>query len=140
MKMKTSLLIVLSIIILVITSCDRPKCENKNPIFDEFNIDSEKYKLELLNQINKYGKENLTYWLDSYLEDNGKEYIIVNIQNNYLCAKGMIRVKDWSKLKGIKRTKGIGYIGAKLKGLSFIIDKDSLKTEFIYKDITRIVD
>ncbi len=140
MKLKINLILVISLMILIVVSCNRPNCENKNLIFDKYDIDSEEYKTELLNQIEKYGQKNLTYWFDSYIKENGNEYIIVNIQNHALCAKGKIQVNDWNKIEGIKTTQGKGYVGAKLKGLTFDVEKKSNKTELIYKDINRIVD
>lgn len=140
MKLKINLFIVISMLALIIVSCDRPDCKNENPIFDKYNINSAEYKIELRKQIEKYGQKELQYWFESYIEDNGKEYIIVNVQNNSLCAKAMILVNDWSKIENIKRTKGKGYTGAKLKGLVFEFENDSNKTELIYKDIKRVVD
>ena len=140
MKRITYLPVVISLVIITTGACDRPNCENKNPIFDKYAINSEEYKAELLSQIEKYGQKNLTYWFDSYLVENGKEYITVKIQNDSLCAKGMIQVNDWNKIEGIKRTKGKGYVGAKLKGLTFNVENDSNRIELVYKDITRIVD
>jgi len=96
--------------------------------------------MELIKQINKFGQENLSYWFDSYIKKNDKEYIVVHIQNQSLCVKGMVLVNDWNKIAGIKKKEGKGYVGAKLKGLTFNIQKDGNKIELIYKDIVRIVD
>jgi hypothetical protein len=71
-----------------------------------------------------------------YVQQNGNDYILVNIQNDSLCATGMIRVKDWNKLEGIKRAKGVSYKGAELMGLSFEVTKDSAGTEFVYNTIS----
>jgi hypothetical protein len=140
MKQKTNLLALILLVFLGTVSCDRPNCDNKNPIFDKYDINSIEYKMELTKQINTFGQENLNYWFDSYMKENEKEYIVVNIQNKSLCAKGKILVNDWNKIEGIKRTQGMGYVGAKLKGLTFNVEKDSNQIEFVYKDITRIVD
>ena len=140
MKQKTNLIIFILFVILTVVSCDRPICSNKNPVFDKYNINSFEYKTELLKQIEKIGQKNLSYWFESYIKENEKEYIIINIKNNSLCAKGKILVKDWNKIEEIKRTSGQSYVGAKLKGLTFNIENDSNKIELIYKDITRIVD
>jgi hypothetical protein len=127
-------------VILTVESCDRSICDNKNPIFDKYDINSFEYKTELIKQIEKIGQKNLSYWFESYTKENEKEYIIINIQNDSLCAKGKILVNDWNKIEGIKRTKGQSYVGVKLKGLTFNIENDSNKIELIYKDITQIVD
>ena len=140
MKQKTNLIIFILFVILTVVSCDRPICSNKNPVFDKYDINSFEYKTELLKQIEKIGQKNLSYWFESYIKENEKEYIIINIKNNSLCAKGKIMVKDWNKIEGIKGTSGQSYVGAKLKGLTFNIENDSNKIELIYKDITRIVD
>jgi hypothetical protein len=140
MKQKTNLIIFILFVILTVVSCDRPICSNKNPVFDKYDINSFEYKTELLKQIEKIGQKNLSYWFESYIKENEKEYIIINIKNNSLCAKGKILVKDWNKIEEIKRTSGQSYVGAKLKGLTFNIENDSNKIELIYKDITRIVD
>ena len=126
--------------ILTVVSCDLPIWSNKNLVFDKYDINSFEYKTELLKQIEKIGQKNLSYWFESYIKENEKEYIIINIKNNSLCAKGKILVKDWNKIEEIKRTSGQSYVGAKLKGLTFNIENDSNKIELIYKDITRIVD
>jgi hypothetical protein len=130
----------LLLMIIATVSCDRPNCENSNLIFDKYDIYSEEYKTELLSQIKINGQNNLTYWFDNYVEKDGEEYIIVKIQNDSLCAKGVIKVDDWYKIEGIKRTKGKGYVGAELKGLTFNVEKKSDNIEFIYKGITGIVD
>jgi hypothetical protein len=119
--MKEYIIILISILFFGAISCDRPNCENRNPIFDKYNINSLEYKTELLTQIEKYGQDNFEYWLNDYIEENGKDYIIVNIQNDSLCAKCMIQVNSWNKIEGIRKTKGKGYNGAKLKGLTFSI-------------------
>jgi len=140
MKQKTILIILIIVVILTVESCDRSICDNKNPIFDKYDINSFEYKTELIKQIEKIGQKNLSYWFESYTKENEKEYIIINIQNDSLCAKGKILVNDWNKIEGIKRTKGQSYVGVKLKGLTFNIENDSNKIELIYKDITQIVD
>ena len=140
MKQKTNLIIFILFVILTVVSCDRPICSNKNPVVDKYDINSFEYKTELLKQIEKIGQKNLSYLFESYIKENEKEYIIINIKNNSLCAKGKILVKDWNKIEEIKRTSGQSYVGAKLKGLTFNIENDSNKIELIYKDITRIVD
>ena len=140
MKSKPNLILMLLLMILTAESCDRPNCENTNPIFNQYDMNSEEYTTELLSQIKEIGQDNLTYWFSSYEEENGNEYIMVHIQNDSLCAKGMIKVDNWGEIEGIKRTKGKGYVGAELRGLTFTIEKDSSKTEFVYKDLARIID
>ena len=103
-------------------------------------MDSKEYKNELAKEIRRIGITNLSYWLKSYLEKDDKEYIIVNIQNKDLCAKGMIEVKDWSKIEGIRKSKGISYRGAELEGFVFEINESNGSTNFVYQTLDQIID
>ena len=136
--MKTKSFLILSILFL--GSCNRPNCENTNSVFDSNSIETNTYKKELVKEMARVGKENLTYWLSNYTEQNGKEFIIVNIKGNGLCAKGLLQVNDWKNIEGIKRAKGVSYKGAELKGLTFDIITNAESIDFIYNNIERIVD
>ena len=124
----------------ILISCDRSKCKNTNPIFDSNSLESNVYKKELIKEIDRIGKENLTYWLSDYSEQNGQEYIIVHIQGKELCAKGLIHVTDWKKMKGIKNTKGKGYRGAQLKNFDFNIIFEGKSIAFEFKSLEKIID
>ncbi len=138
MKMKS--IFILSTLLFFLASCDRPDCKNTNPVFDSNGIETNIYKQELVKQMDKVGKDNLTYWLSNYIEENGKEFITVNIQGGDLCAKGLLQVNDWKSIEGIKRTKGVSYNGAQLKGLKFNTITTGESIDFIYKNIESIVD
>jgi hypothetical protein len=93
----------------------------------------------LAKQIKSIQAENLSYWYDKYLKKDGREYIVVYIQGQGLCAKGEIQVTDWSKITGMRKEIS-GYGGAKLEGLNFEIIQDSTGTNFLYKDVDRVID
>lgn len=138
--MRNHLLYLILFLIIGLSSCDRQVCKNQDPIFDRFSYDSQEYKQELADRIDKLGMDNLNYWFDGYVQLNGNEYIVVNIQNDALCATGMIQVKDWSRMEDIKRTKGASFKGAELKGLSFDMIRNSEGIEFVYGSLDQIVD
>jgi len=102
-------------------SCDRPQCENTNVIFDSNTPESFIYKTELEKNINQIGSDNLDYWLKSYKEKDGKDYLLVNVQNDTLCAIMQLTVTNWNELRDIREKKGVGRIGAKLGGLKYTI-------------------
>jgi hypothetical protein len=79
MKRKANLFTWMLVVILAAISCDQPICENKNPIFEKYDINSFEYKTELIKQIEKIGQKNLSYWFESYTKEGEKEYIIVRI-------------------------------------------------------------
>jgi hypothetical protein len=138
--MKVKSILILSTLIIFLASCDRPDCKNTNSVFDSNGLETNVYKQELIQEMDRIGKSNLTYWLSSYTEQNEKEFITVNIQGDGLCAKGLLQVNDWKNIEGIKRTKGVSYRGAQLKGLTFDIITNGESIDFIYNSIERIVD
>ena len=124
-----------------IVSCARPVCNNTNTVFDKYSPDTKEYKDELVKQLAKVDKSNLTYWMDTYQEDNNSKYIHAHIQGDGLCAKIVLVVNASDKgIEGILRTKGLGYSGAELEDLKFDIKQDSTSTEFVFQEISGIVD
>jgi hypothetical protein len=125
----------------VITSCDKPECENSNPVFDKYFPETREYKNELINRLKRVDRSKLSYVLDKYEEEDSSQYLHVFIRGDGLCAKGVILVNNWDdKLEGIRKAKGIGYSGAELVNLRFDIHQDSARTEFIYQSIDAVID
>ena len=131
---------ILALSLICFISCDRPRCNNKNLIFETFEPNSKKYKDELVAQLNSVDSSQLAYWLQKYDEQNGKESLYFHIQGDGLCAILHLNVNDWSKLEVVRERKGIGRRGAEFTNLKFKIIEDSISTEFIYKTFDRIID
>lgn len=128
-------------LLIFIVSCDRPVCKNTNVIFDKFTPETKEYKDELIKQIAKVDKNKLTYWMKSYQENDNSESINVNIQGDSLCAIIVLKIASSKNgIEGILKNKGKGYIGAELKNLKFEIEKDSASTEFVFDEISGIID
>jgi hypothetical protein len=126
---------------LMMLACDRPQCTNSNPVFDGNPPVSAIYKDELLKQIDAEGENNLSYWLERYEERDGKAYLQFSVQGDGLCAVADVLVKEWDeKIAGIKRTKGMSYSGAEIKGLKFTVKRDSAHTELVYQSLDAIID
>ena len=121
-------------------SCNRPKCENKNSIFNTNEVASNEYKKELVKELQRVGIEKVRYWLKNYIKEDGNEYILVNIQGEGLCTEGLIKMNHWKNIEGIKKAKGKSYIGAELRGLTFDIKSSENNIEFIYKNTAEIID
>ena len=138
MKTKTIPLIIL--LCVIVTACKWPECVNKNPIFDQHDPSSEIYREALIEKIQELGQDDFGYWFDSYVEEDGKEYIWVKMQTHGLCAKAKMRVLNWYKIENIKENKGKGYSNAQLIGLRFEIKRDSLNSELVYESILFTVD
>lgn len=122
-------------------SCYKPTCENKDGIFDKYLPDSREYKDELVKQLSIIDKSELTYRMDAYQEIDKTRYLCIDIQGKGLCAKMILTIKKSDKgIEKLLKNKGLGYSGAELKNLKFDIKQDSLSTEFIFREINKIVD
>lgn len=140
MKLKLHQILVFFCLLIFTVACDRPACNNSNPIFDQFFPDTKLYKDELIKQLELVDKAKLRYWLEQYQEKDGQEYLYFFVQGDGLCAKIIMTVNQWNKIEGVKKSKGVSYRGAEFKDLKFDIFQDSVKTEFIYKDLGKIID
>ncbi len=138
--MKIYKLLLSSFLVFSIVSCDRPECRNENSVFDEYGKETSTYKIELIKEVERIGMNNLRYWLHSYEERDGHEFILVNIQGEDLCAIGEIEVKNWERIGGIKEKKGIGYRGAELVGLTFDYEQRGDFIDLQFKDLDHILD
>jgi hypothetical protein len=134
-------LLTISGLLVLTASCDRPACKNTNSIFDKFSPYQKEYKNELVKQLANVDKSKLSYWIDMYQRTNDTQTILINIQGGGLCAKMPLVVKDSDNgIEGLLENNGIGYRGAEFEDLRFEIRQDSMSTEFIFKEIGRIVD
>jgi hypothetical protein len=127
----------------ILTACvsqNMQPCINANNIFDSLGADDSLYKRELAKELVKADLSKVLFYFEGYVEKNGKEYLNVSIHGDNLCANAMMRVTQWKGIEDIKRTKGLSYCGAELKGLKFDAHRDSLETEFIYTSVEKIID
>jgi len=129
-----------SIVLLILNACDRPECSNNNPIFNNNAPESIIYKMDLEKRIQTIGAENLRYWLKAYVENDSQEYLLVNVQNDSLCAIMKLTINSWNKLEDIRQKKGVGRRGAELDGLTFTVHKKNGDVDFVYEDLSWIID
>ena len=128
-------------LLIFVTGCDRPVCKNTNPVFDKHSPEAKEYKDELVKQLATVDKSKLTYWIDKYQEDNNSEHILAHIQGDGLCAQIFLTINDSQKgIEGVIKNKGMGYRGAGLDDLKFDIIQDSAKTEFVFQEVSDIID
>jgi hypothetical protein len=136
--MKTFLSVLL---LLALLACGRPHYNNTNPVFEENLPASPIYKNELAQLLEQQDKDDISYWFKSYEERNSKTYLQFYVQSDSLCAVADVEVRQWDdKLADIKRTKGMGYVGAEITDLEFVVEKAGADTEFVYQSLSRIID
>lgn len=125
--------------VIAITACNNTKVNPANSVFAQFAPATKEYKNALAAQI-KSNVGNLTYTFNQMVEENGKDYLAIAVQGPDFNATTLILVNNWNKLEGIKRTKGISYSGAQLRGLQLAIEENPSGANLIYKDLESIVD
>lgn len=82
---------------------------------------------------------DLKYIFSNYEEIGSKTYFNLSVSGEGGNKKLTVLVNDWNKLEGIRRTKGIGYRGAVLKGLKLEAINDA-NANFAYKNLDAILD
>lgn len=140
MKRKVNLFIVLIGLTLMFVACDRPECTNTNVVFDTYPPESVEYKTELAKQLERIDRSKLTYWFKEYMESDGQESLLFNIQGDGLCAVVVLNVEQWGKLDDLRAMKGDTYRGAEFVNLKFDIQQDTANIRFIFRDFSRILD
>ena len=133
--------IILLVLYIVTGSCDKPPCENTNPVFAKYAPDSKEYKDELAKQLNRVDKSSLTYWMESFATNGESPRMMAHIQGDGLCAKIVLLLKDSKDgVENIVERQGMGYRGAELKDLEYDVIQSNTGTEFVFKKVGSIVD
>ncbi|WP_316814436.1 hypothetical protein [Pedobacter heparinus] len=96
------------------------------------------YNTDLVSRV-RSDAGSLTYILNGYGKRGEKEYLNVTVSGSNLNSETFILVQNWNKLEDVKRTEGLGYRGAELKGLKLAVIDDALAT-FAYKDLDKVLD
>ena len=117
-----------------LTSCDRPECENTNPIFNQYEAADQAYQKELIDVME--GKE-LRYWLKEYEKEADHEYLWLYVQNEEICALAKMRVGERKGIEGLLAAKGVSYRGAELVGVEYQISSDN---ELVFKGLDHMLD
>ena len=140
MKNNYVALLLFSICILATVACDRPECQNTNPIFDQHPPHSETYKKELVRELALIDHKQLSYWLKDFDHSANGDRLLFYIQGAGLCAELQLSVNDWSRLQDLRSRKGQTYFGAEFTNLQFDIIEDKGQTAFVYRGFDQIID
>ena len=138
MKLYLKLLFVL-LLFALFYSCYRPPCASSKEIFNSFDSSAKEYKLELRNELAL--SPNLRWWVNNYMERDGKRYLVVNVQGEDLCAVAELQLKEnVAGIENLLDKKGVSYEGAELVGLKYTsIEKDGL-VELVFDGVEKIID
>ena len=115
-------------------------CENKNPILQEYRYDSKEYQIELIRLLKESDFEKTRFWFDEYIDPT---HITIRMQNQNMCAKGLITVhkleKEGEFMNHLMSAKGESY-GGPLLGVKLDYDEDVLNPRIILASVDDIVD
>ena|SRR5690606_3624558 len=125
--------------VIALTACNNVSNDPSNSVFEKFSPTTKEYKNELATKV-KSNPEGLQYTFNKLIENDGKDYLDIEVMGDDFKAKGLVLVNNWNKLEGIKRTKGISYSGAELRGLKLHIEENPSGATLVYNDLEKIVD
>ena len=129
--------------ICLLIACDRPECENTNPVLAKFSPYANEYKAELIQQLNTTDRKKVTYWIKRFVPHDNRLYLQVYVQTEGLCAEAVLDITDSDRFKSkkeIQRPGGYGYCGAELIGLKYRIDSSANGYNFIFESVEKVVD
>ena len=115
-------------------------CENKNTIIQEYTYESKEYQLELIRLLKESDFDKTRFWFGEYIDPT---HVTIRIQNENICAKGLITVLELGNESGfmshLMSAKGKSY-GGDLLGVKLDFDTDVLNPEIILISVDSIVD
>ena len=130
----------MKLFILLIFACCFISCANSNADqLNSYKANPAKLNMELAKQL-AVSPGSFRYKFDSYFVKNSSEYINISINKSNFTAIVPVLVNNWKKIEGIKRSKGLGYSGAELKGLELSAVNNSGHIDFVYKNVDAIID
>lgn len=126
-------------LIVSLSACQTGFDTQSNLVFDKNAPSSKAYKNELAVKI-KANPSGLIYTFNKYFESNGQDFLYITITGEDFKANGLVLVQNWDKLENIRRTKGIGYLGAELEGLRLNIKENSDGAMLVCAGLEKILD
>jgi hypothetical protein len=124
--------------IVALASCNNETNRSGNPVFEKFSPASREYKDELAKKLQSNPAE-FHYTFNCLVEQEGKEYLDIEVEGDDFTAKGLVLVNNWTKMEAIKKTKGQGYSGAELRGLKLKVEENPSGANLVYDDVEKIV-
>ncbi len=99
----------------------------------------EAYEQTVLSTLANKKPSDFRYFFQTFLQQDGNDYLVVNIRNKNLCFNAKMRIEKWDKLSSMKRTNGVSY-PKELYDLDWKIEQRKGHDELIYKNMHVIID
>ena len=129
----------LLLLVLLISTCNKPSCKNSNPVFENYAPGTKAYNNELATQL-RDADTKAKFWIEGYETNQGKEYMTVEVQAQGMCAKMCLDITGNTRLEQFRKVKGMSYSGAELSGLYYHIVQNDSSYSFVFDDVDWIVD
>jgi hypothetical protein len=121
--------------ILLMTSCDKPACNNQNAVFNSSTAGSIPYNSELVKQLQTQRKDDIKYYIRKYEARGNKEFMHVEVQAKAMCAVAFMDITGNERLENYRRVKGMSYQNAGLAGLKYRIVPNDSSYSFVFDDV-----
>lgn len=122
--------------VIIFNSCSTVECP-ENEVLKNNEVDSKPYRAELVKQLNQLDLGKLSYYIADYSEDSDRQYLLVSMQSDELCAFVKMDITDCRRFNHLKALKGMSYINAGLYDLTYTLDDDF---NFTLENIGGIID
>ena len=149
MKLIEKSLIAFTSLILLFTfnSCDfpehyfksKPLCQNKIDYFNTNDYENPEYQVKAIGILRDHRPADFRYFFNTFLEEQENIYMITNFRNKEYCFDVKVLVKNWDKLKGMRRANGKSYPN-ELYDLEWSIITIDGKLKVLYVDMHDIID
>jgi hypothetical protein len=103
------------------------------------NVDSARHQQEVVRLLESKHPQDFRYFFKTFVEEGESVYMVVNFRNDSQCFDGKIKVDQWDKLSGMRRTNGVSY-PKELFELDWRIEETKNGKEITYVDMHRIID
>jgi hypothetical protein len=137
---QTAIILVLICYSISFNSCSKTECESNNPIFHKHLPNSPQYKSELARLLKNANSSQVSFWFKEYIQNDKKEYILLQVQGTDICGIMELEVANLDKLQQLRSVKGKGFRGAEFKNLQYEVKQDSVEIRFLLKAVENIFD
>jgi CHAD domain-containing protein len=119
----------------------KPNCNStlNHSLLDTKAFTSTAYQREVIQLLESKKPHDFRYFFKTFLSEGDNDYMIVNFRNKEQCFDVKMKVNQWDKLAGMRRTNGLSY-PEELHEIEWAIEETRGKKEVFYQDMHAIID
>lgn len=141
--------LVFSSLLALVISCELPEYYNEPPPVCKSQVSETDPAVQLTEQVQMTQREEIRehkpsdyrYFFETFLNEDGKTYLVTNFRNNGACFNIKMLVEKLGKLKGMHRTNGVSF-PTELHDLRWELKQvaGEEEEEVIFIDMHKIID